>query len=60
MEIKVQIKSIYGNQHIYPACDKAEIFCKLVRQKTLTENDVKNIKALGYTVTVTPNHPATL
>lgn len=58
--IKVEIKTIYGNQKIYPACDKAEGFCKLINQKTLTERDIKLIKELGYEVQVQPSHPATL
>ena len=58
--IKVQIKTIYGTEKIYPACDKAETFCKLIGQKTLTEHDVKNIKALGFEVEVEQTHPAKL
>ena len=32
--ITVSIKSIYGVDKIYPACPKAEVFCKLLNQKT--------------------------
>jgi hypothetical protein len=58
--IQVEIKTIYGNEKIYPACDKAEGFCKLIGQKTLTRYDIEHIKALGYEVQVQSHHPATL
>ena len=58
--INVEIKSIYGKQRIYPACEKAETFCKLIGQNTLTDLDVQRIKELGFEVRVKPSHPATL
>ena len=57
MDISVQIKNIYGNEHIYPACEKAEVFCRMLRQKTLTPRDVEQIKRLGFDVNVLPIHP---
>ena len=58
--IKVEFKTIYGNDKIYPVCEKADVFCKLIGQKTLTERDIKIIKELGYEVQVQASHPATL
>jgi len=52
MEIKVRIVSQFGNQRIFPACDKAELFCAISGTTTLTDAAIKAIKALGYTVTV--------
>lgn len=52
MSIKVSIKQVYGNTLIYPECDKAKVFSKLVKQKTLTTSDIALIKALGFTVEV--------
>lgn len=60
MQIKVQIKSVFGRDVIYPACEKAEGFCKLIGQKSLTDQQVKHIKDLGYQVVVESHHPATL
>ena len=60
MHIKVQIKSVFGREVIYPACETAEGFCKLIGQKSLTDDQVRQIKALGYEVRVEPSHPATL
>jgi hypothetical protein len=52
MEIKVRIVSQFGNQRIFPACDKAELFCAIAGSRTLTDAAIKAIKALGYAVTV--------
>lgn len=54
MEIKVRITHQYGNQRIFPVCEKAELFCQLVGGKTLSDAHIKAIKELGYTVTVVP------
>lgn len=51
-EIKVRIVNQYGNQRIQPACEKAELFCKIANAKTLTPANITAIKALGYTVVV--------
>jgi hypothetical protein len=58
--IKVEIRSVFGVEKIYPACETAEGFCKLIGQKTLTEQNIQHIKALGYEVQVQSSHPATL
>ena len=52
MEIKVRIVSQFGNQRIFPACDKAELFCVIAGTTTLTAAAIKAIKALDYAVTV--------
>ncbi len=52
MEIKVKIKESYGRRLIYPACETADILCKLAGTATLTDQAVKYIKALGYTIKV--------
>ena len=52
MTITVQIKTVYGNEAIYPICDKAKQFAALVGTKTLTRDAIAKIKALGYSVEV--------
>lgn len=49
-EILVEIRYVYGHDYIYPACNKALIFAKLVRQKTLTKRDIDLIKDIGFKV----------
>lgn len=52
MSIQVQIKNIYVNETIYPICDKAKTFATMVKQKTLTREDIRHIKALGLSIEV--------
>jgi len=52
MTIQVTIRNVYGNELIYPACDKAEAFAHLTGKKTLSHNNVETIKRLGYKVEV--------
>ena len=52
MTIQVSIRTIFGNEKIYPICDKAKVFAKIVKQKTLTKEDIQKIKMLGVKVEV--------
>ena len=52
LKIKVQIKHVYGNETIYPFCEKAKIFAQMLNQRTLTRHDIQHIKQLGYAVEV--------
>lgn len=52
MKIQVKIKNQYGRDTIYPVCEKAKIFANLVKQSTLTKEDITLIKALGYEIEV--------
>ena len=60
MKIQVTIRKVYGRENIYPACEKADNFCRLLGQATLTHDNITIIKDLGYTVEVVSQHPATL
>ena len=60
MFITVTIRSIYGNEVIYPACDKSQAFASIAGTRTITHQVIKQIKALGYEVRVEQNHPSTL
>lgn len=52
--IKVRITSKYGNELIYPVCEKAETFAKIAGAKTLTRANIEHIKNLGFDVDVVP------
>ncbi len=60
LEIKVILKTVYGRDCIYPACEKAKIFAEMLNQKTLTTREINYIKKLGYTITVVPHTNAQL
>lgn len=48
----VEIKTVYGNETIYPANDTAQVFADLIGTKTLSRLKLGLIQALGYTVQV--------
>ena len=45
MTITVSIKNVYGNDLIYPVCDKAIQFAKLTGKKTFSKHDL-NIRVI--------------
>ncbi len=51
----VSIKSHYGNEHIYPACDMSRRFAAMLGRKTLTRSDIAHIKGLGFTISLAPS-----
>jgi hypothetical protein len=57
MQIDVTIKTIYGAERIYPACNQARLFCEIAGTHTLTRLVIARIKQLGYTVHVLPSQP---
>ena len=57
MNIIVEMRNVYGNQTVYPICDKAKLLASLTGCKTLTHRALQDIKALGYTITVKQLEP---
>jgi len=51
MELIVEKKSVYGNQLVYPVCDKAKLFANISGNKTLLPGVIECIKKLGYNLT---------
>ena len=51
MELIVEKKSVYGNQLIYPICNKAKLFASISGNKTLLPEVIEDIKKLGYKLT---------
>lgn len=50
MIIYVEIKNVYGNETIYPACQQSKFLAELAGHKTLTNRDIDTIKKLGYEI----------
>lgn len=48
--IHVKILTHYGRVTIRPDCETSRRFCELLGQVTLTEDNVKKIKELGYEI----------
>ena len=51
-DIYVELKQVYGKDTIYPYCESTKTFCDMLGQTTLTEQDIRLIKSLGYQVHV--------
>lgn len=51
-KVVVEIKTVYGNERIYPVSDNAKLFAQLVRKKTLDLADIAIIESLGYEIEV--------
>jgi len=49
--ITVTVRRVYGNPVIYPACEQARQFARIAGTKTLTLDTLRQIRALGYTIT---------
>ena len=52
MNITVRIKTVYGEDKVYPVCNAAKTFAELAGTTTLTARAVSLIKQLGYTINV--------
>ena len=48
--ITVKIKSVYGEEKVYPVCVDAQTFADLAGTRTLTIGTIEHIKRLGYKV----------
>ena len=48
--IHVEKKNVYGNELLYPVCERARRFAILTGQKTLSTGAIYHIKRLGYSV----------
>lgn len=50
--ITVRMNKVYGKVMIKPVCEVAQGFCNLLKQSTLTRENIAHIKAMGYQVEV--------
>ena len=55
MIINLMTKTVYGNDLIYPNCEKSKLLASLTGKKTLDKNDIYIIKSLGYEVLLNSN-----
>ena len=49
MECLFESRNEYGQDRIYPACDKSSLLAKLSGKTTLTNETIAIAKQLGYT-----------
>lgn len=46
----VSVVDYFGRTTIKPECELSRLFAELLRQRTLTPDDVERIKRLGYEI----------
>jgi len=51
MNLTIKLKTVYGNDLIYPVCDKAIKLCQITNQKTFSQFAIQKLKEVGYTFT---------
>jgi len=54
MKILVEVKEVYGNKTVYPACDTSKSFAALAGTKTLTHAALCIIERMGYAIELKP------
>ena len=52
IKVFVTIKNVYGREMVYPACPVTEIIASIAKTKTLSDNDLRAIRQLGYEIAV--------
>lgn len=52
LTIEVRVKNVYGNESVYPVCERAKAFASIAGTSTLTSNTIRGIKSLGYIIQV--------
>lgn len=50
MQIRITIRSVYGEDKAYPVDHAAECFARIAGTKTLTRATLLNVLALGYDI----------
>jgi len=55
-KVYIEIKNVYGNNLIYPVCEKAKTFTRLMNKKTFHNYELKEIEKLGYEIKVKANN----
>lgn len=52
--ITVKVREVYGRRLVYPICERAKAFARISGRETLTESVIKEIKFLGFGLTLIP------
>ena len=53
MSITIELKWQYGNCAFYPLCETSRRFAQIAGTKTLTQDALRTIKLMGYTINQT-------
>lgn len=59
-KLEVEIRQVYGKETIYPVNEQAKLVCLLLKQASLTRQDIGILKKLGHTIEVVQTTPRQL
>lgn len=48
--VTVEVRNVYGNEMVYPACDTSKLFARIANRTTLNASILNDIVSLGYQV----------
>lgn len=51
-KVIIEIRSVYGNERIYPANDVADVFANIAGTKTLSRDVLKHAQNLGFEIEI--------
>lgn len=52
--LQVQVREVFGTRRVYPLSEDGYLLLELVGTKSFSEEHLKIIKKLGYTIEVVP------
>lgn len=52
-DLHVTIRTVYGNDRVYPICERAKLLAELSGKTTFTEPAIATLKKLGFTFVLT-------
>jgi hypothetical protein len=50
--IVVSVRTVYGNDVVYPACPDSAVFAQIAGTRTLTADTLRRIERLGYRIEI--------
>jgi hypothetical protein len=51
MKVEIEVKSVYGNQTIYPVNEHAQLLAAIAGTKTLTNTTLAYAERMGFSIT---------
>ncbi len=55
-QIKVMIRSVYGVERIYPACEISKALADFKERLTFSRHDIELLKSIGFNVEIIQPH----
>ncbi len=60
LTIKFERKNKFGNELLYPTCEKAELFCELLKVKTMPRDRLSILSKLAYQIEISGGETETI